>query len=117
MRTVARREQVPFIELNGMTRTFYEALGEEGSKQALVHYPANTFPNQPKALADNTHFNPFGAWEVAKMVVMGLKQTGCPLADCLRTDWQDFDPAKPDDPQLFVWYMAGDGNILKPDGN
>lgn len=117
MRTVARREQVPFIELNGMTRTFYEALGEEGSKKALVHYPANAFPNQPKPLADNTHFNPYGAWEVAKMIVMGLKQMQSPLADHLRSDWQDFDPARPDDPSQFVWYMSGSSNILKPDGN
>ncbi len=117
MRTVARREQVPVIELNGMTHTFYEALGFEGSKRALVHYSANTFPDQPKALADNTHFNPFGAWEVAKMIVMGLKQMQSPLADHLRADWQDFDPAQPDDPDTFVWYPSGNANITKPDGN
>jgi len=117
MRTVARREQVPFIELNGMTRTFYEALGEEGSKKALVHYPANTFAGQDKPLADNTHFNPYGAWEVAKMIVMGLKQQQCPLVNHLRADWHDFDPAHPDDPQQFVWYLSGNSNILKPDGN
>ena len=117
MRTVARREQVPFIELNGMTRTFYEALGEEGSKKALVHYPANTFAGQEKQLADNTHFNPYGAWEVAKMVVMGLKQLQCPLTSHLRPDWHDFDPARPDDPQQFVWHMSGSSNLLKPDGN
>ena len=117
MRTVAKREGVELIELNGMTRTFYEALGEEGSKKALVHYPANTFPNQSKALADNTHFNPYGAWEVAKMIVMGLKQLNSPLIVHLRPDWQDFDPAHPDAPQTFVWYMSGTGNILKPDGN
>ena len=117
MRTVARREQVPFIELNGMTRTFYEALGEEGSKKALVHYPANTFAGQDKPLADNTHFNPYGAWEVAKMIVMGLKQLQCPLVNHLRPDWNDFDPAHPDDPQQFVWYLSGNSNILKPDGN
>ncbi len=117
MRTVAKREQVPYIELNGMTRTFYETLGFEGSKRALVHYPANTFPNQPKALADNTHFNPYGAWEVAKMVVMGLKQIQSPLVKYLKTDWQDFDPAHPDDPDAFVWYPSGNANLTKPDGN
>ena len=117
MRTVARREQIPVIELNGMTHTFYEALGFEGSKRALVHYPANTFPDQPKPLADNTHFNPFGAWEVAKMIVMGLKQMQSPLADHLRADWQDFDPAQPDDPDAFVWYPSGNTNLTKPDGN
>ena len=117
MRTVARREQVPLIELNGMTHTFYEALGFEGSKRALVHYPANTFPDQPQALADNTHFNPFGAWEVAKMVVMGLKQLRSPLVQHLRSDWQDFDPAHPDAPGAFVWHPSGNAVIVKPDGN
>ncbi|WP_028903228.1 rhamnogalacturonan acetylesterase [Prevotella sp. P6B4] len=117
MRTVARREQVPVIELNGMTTAFYEALGFEGSKRALVHYPANTFADQPEPLADNTHFNPYGAWEVAKMIVMGLKQMHCPLADHLRADWQDFDPSHPDNPDAFIWYPSGNTNLTKPDGN
>ena len=117
MRTVSRRENIPLIELNGMTHTFYEALGFEGSKRALVHYPANTFPDQPKALADNTHFNPFGAWEVAKMIVMGLKQMDSPLVQYLRTDWQDFDPAHPDSPDEFIWYPSGNTDLVKPDGN
>ena len=117
MKTVARREGVPVIDLTAMSTTLYETLGEEGSKQTLVHYPANTFAGQDKPLADNTHFNPFGAWQIAKMVVMGLKQMKSPLADHLRSDWQDYDPAHPDDPTQFVWYMSGSGNILKPDGN
>ena len=117
MRTVSRRENIPLIELNGMTHTFYEAMGFEGSKRALVHYPANTFPDQPKALADNTHFNPFGAWEVAKMIVMGLKQMDSPLVQYLRTDWQDFDPAHPDSPDEFIWYPSGNTDLVKPDGN
>lgn len=117
MRTVARRENVPFIELNGMTHVLYETLGYEGSKKVLVHYPANTFPDQPKALADNTHFNPFGAWQVAKLIVMGLKQMKSPLADHLRKDWKDYDPSHPDNPDEFIWYPSGNTNIVKPDGN
>ena len=117
MKTVAEREQVPLIDLTQMSTIFYESLGEEGSKRALVHYPANTFANQDKPLADNTHFNPYGAWEIAKMVVMGLKQIHSPLADCLLQDWQDFDPAQPDDPDQFVWQMSSGSNLTKPDGN
>ena len=117
MKTVARRENVPVIDLTQMSTTFYETLGFEGSKKSLVHYPANTFANQDKPLADNTHFNPFGAWEIAKMIVMGLKQIDSPLAGCLRADWQDFDPAHPDNPDTFVWHMSDGGNLTKPDGN
>ena len=117
MKTVAQREQVPVINLTQMSTTFYETLGVEGSKKALVHYPANTFANQDKPLADNTHFNPYGAWEIAKMVVMGLKQINSPLVNYLREDWQDFDPSEPDDPDSFVWHMSTGSNITKPDGN
>ena len=111
MKTVAEREQVPVVDLTRMSTVFYETLGEEGSKKALVHYPANTFANQEKALADNTHFNPYGAWEIAKMVVMGLKQIQSPLAAYLRPEWQDFNPAQPDDPDAFVWQMSSGSNI------
>ena len=117
MRAVAKREGVPVIELHDMTRTFFEALGYEGSKKALVHYPANTFPGQDKPLADNTHFNPYGAYEVAKMVVMGMKQLQLPVIGELKTDWQDFDAAHPDDPDAFVWYQAQKQDVTKPDGN
>ena len=117
MKTVARRENIPVIDLTRMSTQFYETLGEEGSKKSLVHYPANTFPGQDKALADNTHFNPFGAWEIAKMIVMGMKQINSPLVDSLQADWQDFDPSHPDDPDTFVWHMSSGSNITKPDGN
>ena len=117
MKTVARREGVPVIDLTQMSTVFYETLGEEGSKKSLVHYPANTFPGQDKPLADNTHFNPYGAWEIAKMVVMGMKGIDSSLVRHLRDDWQDFNPAKPDDPDAFVWYMSTGSNLTKPDGN
>lgn len=116
MREVARREQVPVIELHDMTRDFFETLGFEGSKKSLVHYPANTFPGQDKALEDNTHFNPYGAYEVAKMVVMGMKKEGLPIVNDLRPEWQDFYPKHPDDPDAFIWYPANKQDVTKPDG-
>lgn len=117
MRAVARREHVPVIELHDMTRTFFETLGYENSTRALVHYPAGTFPYQTKALADNTHFNPYGAYEVAKMVVMGMKALRLPIVKDLRPDWKDYDPAKPDDFKTFKWYPSSRIDVRKPDGN
>ena len=117
MRSVAEREGVPVIDLNNMTRTFFETLGFEGSKKALVHYPANTYPGQDKALADNTHFNPYGAYEVAKMVVAGMQRLDLPFMKGLRPDWTGYDPAVPDDPAAFRWYDAKVKDVRKPDGN
>ena len=114
MKSVAEREKVPVIDLNQMTKTLFETLGFEGSKRALVHYPKELYGRE---LADNTHFNPYGAYEVAKCVVMGMKQLNLPVVQYLREDWQDFDPAQPDDWQTFKWAPSRMQDIVKPDGN
>ena len=117
MRQVAQRENVPVIELHDMTRTFFETLGVENSKRALVHYPEGSFPGQKTAFADNTHFNTYGAYEVAKMVVMGMKQLHLPFITHLRPDWVDFDEATPDDFNTFKWSLSPFFENVKPDGN
>ena len=114
MKMVAEKENVPLIDLNQMTKTFFETLGFEDSKRALVHYPKEAYGRE---LADNTHFNPYGAYEVAKCVVMGMKQLQLPIVQYLRDDWQDFDPAKPDDWKTFQWAPARIVENVKPDGN
>jgi lysophospholipase L1-like esterase len=117
MRWVARREQVQVIELHDRTRTFFEQLGVEGSKQALVHYPANTYPGQFRELADNTHFNTYGAYEVAKMVVEGIRTLQLPLAGHVRSDYVPFSPLRPDPVESFHWTDSPFFEGLKPDGN
>jgi hypothetical protein len=86
-------------------------------KIANVLYPANTFPGQDRELADNTHFNPYGAYEVAKMVVMGMKKNNLPIVKELRSDFTDFNPNMPDAWDKFEWTPASKVDIIKPDGN
>ena len=117
MKAVAEREKVPLIDLNADTKTLFEAMGVEGSKHLLVHYPMGTFPWQEKKFSDNTHFNPFGAYEVSKLVVMGLKHLNSPLVKHLSSDWTDFSPSKPDDWQTFYWPLSPVYDGKKPDGN
>ena len=117
MRAVAQRENVQVIEVHDMTRTLFETLGVEDSKQTLVHYPANTFPNQPDPLADNTHFSNYGAYEISKMVVQGMKGLGLPMISHLRTDWKDYDPAHPDDFTHFTLPRTPLYGLEKPAGN
>jgi len=114
MKMVAEKENVPLIDLNQMTKTFFETLGFEDSKRALVHYPKEAYG---KELADNTHFNPYGAYEVAKCVVMGMKQLQLPIVQYLRPDWRDFDPTQPDDWRTFQWAPSRIVENAKPDGN
>ena len=117
MKAVAERENVPIIDLSSMTKDFFEALGKEDSKKALCYYAMGSFPNQQKELADPTHFNPYGAYEVAKMVIMGMKQHNLPMLKGLKADFRDFDPKQPDDADKFVWYRSAKSDVTKPDGD
>jgi len=96
MRQLARDENVPLIDLNAMSKVFYEAMGPDESTKAFVHYPANTFPGQIAELKDDTHFNSYGAYELAKCIVEGIKGDQLGIAKYLLGDTPPFDPAHPD---------------------
>lgn len=96
VRRVAAEQQVPLIDLNQMSATLYAALGPEDSKKAFVHYPAGTFPGQERALKDDTHFNPYGGYELARCIVEGIRLELPELAKKLRPGIPPFDPATPD---------------------
>jgi len=117
MRQTAAEEHVPLIDLNAMSKVFYEAMGPENSKKAFVHYPANTYPGQDKALADDTHFNPYGAYELARCIVTSIIQNNYDLKRFLIDPVTLFDPAHPDVRSDFRWYESPSVNVLKPDGN
>jgi lysophospholipase L1-like esterase len=60
VRQLAKEEQVFLIDLNTMSKDFYEALGPADSKAAFV---------------DNTHTNAYGAYEFARYVADCLRQS------------------------------------------
>lgn len=117
MRQTAAEEKAALIDLNAMSKTLYEAWGPEQSLKAFVHYPANTFPGQDKALADNTHFSSYGAYELARCVVKGIAKSKLPVAKMLIKEKIAFDPAHPDPLDTFYWPLSGFVTAVKPDGN
>lgn len=122
MRKLAQEENIPLVDLHAMTRTLYETLGVENSKKAFVHYPANTWPGQTNALEDNTHFNPYGAYQIAKCVITGLNnlyKQGCPLdfMQYLSDDFIPYSPSFPDKIKSFKWNPSPFAEKEKPDGN
>ena len=117
LRQTGKEENVAVIDLNAMSKVLYEAWGPGKSIKAFVHFPANTFPNQTQELKDNTHFTSFGAYELAKCIVMGIKQNIPSLAKYLKQDIPVFDPAQPD--SFDNWSLPASSFIgsVKPDGN
>jgi lysophospholipase L1-like esterase len=122
MRKLAAEEDVPLLDLNNITRTLYESLGVENSKKAFVHYPAGTWPGQNNKLEDNTHFNPYGAFQIAKCIIFGLQNLekqgrAFEFMKYLNRDFKGYDPAKPDAFSDFKWTNSIFVAIEKPDGN
>jgi lysophospholipase L1-like esterase len=92
VRAVAREDSVALIDLNAMSKAFYEVLGPSRATIA--------FRDEGR---DKTHHNDYGAYELARMVVTGIR-TAEPalvgdLAQHLAPDAAAFDPRRPDPPE------------------
>ena len=110
MRQAAREANAALIDLNAMSKVLYEALGPEKSVKAFVHYPAGTFPGQDQELKDNSHFNAYGAYELAKCVVEGIKANNLGIAEYLAEDVPAFDPETPD--PVEQWNLPPSPTVL-----
>ncbi len=117
VRQTAKEQGVPLIDLNALSKIMLEAMGPEKSLQVFAHFPANTFPGQDKAIEDNTHFRPYGAYEIAKLVVKGIRESGTGLASLLKDDIAEIDPAKPGKIESFYWPLSPGKEATKPDGD
>lgn len=96
VREIAAEQNATLIHLNAMSKILFEALGPDASMKAFMHYPANSFPNQTEAISDDTHFNSYGAYELARCIVKGITDSKLPLKKFLNKDLLPFDPAHPD---------------------
>ncbi|QOG00586.1 rhamnogalacturonan acetylesterase [Flavobacterium sp. MDT1-60] len=117
MRAVAQKNNVALIDITKMTTELYEAWGDEPSRKAFVQYPVNTFPGQEKALDDNTHFNSFGANEIALCVLKGIRELDIPLKKQIKKETPNYNPKKPNYISSWTLPMSDQFEIAKPDGN
>ncbi len=92
VRRVSKEQVVALIDLNAMSEALYNALGPEGAK-AL-------FPMANGHL-EGTHHNDYGAYELAKCIVEGIKAQHLRIADYLLGDTPPFDPGHPDPLEQF----------------
>lgn len=91
VREVARQEHVALIDLDRMSTEFYESLGPARAPLA--------FNAQGR---DITHHDDYGAYELAKCVVQGIRDAHLPLAGAISNDFTGFDPSHPDSPGNFA---------------
>lgn len=110
IRFMGERENIPVVDLQEMTKQWFEAMGPDESKHALLHCPAGSLPGQTKAIADDTHFSTYGAYMIARMVVNQLIAWGNRCGVLFRT-LPAYDHAE------WHWNPSPRQNIEKPEGN
>ncbi|MEV6874283.1 rhamnogalacturonan acetylesterase [Amycolatopsis sp. NPDC051128] len=82
MRELAAAKRVPLVDLTAASTALWNRVGVEGTKKHFMIFPAGNYPNYPSGSADNTHFQAFGAIEVARLVATALRDQGVlPAAD------------------------------------
>jgi lysophospholipase L1-like esterase len=106
VRAVAKEEKVALIDLEHMSRTFYEALGP--GKAPLAFSAGGR---------DATHHDNYGAYELAKCVVQSIRENQLPLVQFIVDDFQGFDPARPDAPEQFAVPSSPGRSEVAPRGN
>lgn len=94
-RQSAKELKADFIDLNALSIPFYEALGKDRAYVAFA-------PNGKGDERDHTHHDNYGAYELAKCVVQGIKIAKLPIATAIVDDFGTFDPAHPDKVDTFA---------------
>jgi lysophospholipase L1-like esterase len=108
-RQSAMELKVPFIDLNAMSKPFYEALGPERSKAA--------FAESASGKIDNTHHNSYGSYELAKLVVKGMRDNKLPAARFIAAGLPAIDPAHPAPAERFAVPASPNRAIERPPGD
>lgn len=77
MKEVSVEMGVHLIDLNELSMNHFSDLGEGYvSSNYFMNLPVDKFEAYPEGRNDNTHFQPKGASEVARLVFSGMKQLG-----------------------------------------
>lgn len=75
MKEVAREMSAYLIDLTEISAMHFTQVGKEYvSERYFMNLPPGKYEAYPDGLSDNTHFQPEGAFEVAKLVFFGLKR-------------------------------------------
>ncbi|NOW01226.1 fibronectin type III domain-containing protein [Isoptericola chiayiensis] len=78
---VAADTGTPLVDLSASSREYLNEIGPEAAKSVFLHVPAGVYPNRPNGTTDDTHFQEYGAIQMARLVALDTAELDVPLAD------------------------------------
>ncbi|WP_084101663.1 fibronectin type III domain-containing protein [Demequina sp. NBRC 110051] len=78
---LAEETGTPLVDLSASSRAYLTEIGPEAAKSVFLHVPAGVYPNRPSGTEDDTHFQEYGAIQMARLVATNVAELAIPLAD------------------------------------
>ncbi|MBB3112165.1 fibronectin type 3 domain-containing protein [Paenibacillus phyllosphaerae] len=112
MKEVAEELNVPLVDLSTLSVAYYDSIGPAASLSVFLHVEPGIYGAFPNGSADNTHFQEYGAIQLARLLSGGIQELDLPLADYV----QDIEPpaevpAKPTG--VIAGSISNAGAVLK----
>ncbi|MFC4616667.1 GDSL-type esterase/lipase family protein [Cellulomonas algicola] len=97
---LAAETGTPLVDLSASSRAYLDEIGPEAAKAVFLHVPAGVYPGRPAGTVDDTHFQEYGAIQMARLVATDVAALDVPLAG----EVEGFEPpaAVPDAPAGVV---------------
>ncbi|WP_168220639.1 GDSL-type esterase/lipase family protein [Streptomyces sp. RFCAC02] len=80
-REVAAEEDVPLIDLAATSRAYFEEVGPIEARSSFLHVPPGVYAGRPAGTLDETHFQEYGATQVARLIAEDVARLDVPLSD------------------------------------
>jgi lysophospholipase L1-like esterase len=83
MRELAVEKNVKLIDLNKKSIAFYNGIGPEASADVFMFLEAGKYENYPNGQKDATHFQEYGAHQMAILVAQGIAENKLAIANLI----------------------------------
>jgi fibronectin type 3 domain-containing protein/lysophospholipase L1-like esterase len=80
MKEVAAEMNVSLVDLSARSVEYYDTIGPEGSLSVFLHTEPGVYGAFPNGSQDNTHFQEYGAIQLARLVSDEIKNLNIPLS-------------------------------------
>lgn len=71
---LAEEEDVLLVDLSASSRAYLNEIGPEAAKAVFLHVDPGLFPNRPAGTVDDTHFQEYGAIQMARLVAQDVAE-------------------------------------------
>jgi lysophospholipase L1-like esterase len=85
MKQLAIAKNCKLIDLNTKSIAYYNSIGVNATTNVFLWLAAGLYPNFPTGVQDHTHFQEYGASQLAGLVAQGIQEINLPIKSFIRT--------------------------------